>query len=138
MHHNKSELDKVSANFKDYTVYIHDKSSTYKIEKASLSPGGIKGNPVAITDQAQIAEIKNPNTARLIRKHKHDLSLYTKTEISSNPTGVILKKDDITDVAYANHPKSKFDTGLYLQILAVAALGTLIWVGVVTSFGGLL
>jgi hypothetical protein len=137
MHHDRNELTKVSENFSDYKVYIHDKKHTYAVEKASLVPAGIKGNLIPITDPAKIAEIKNPSTPGLLRKHKHDLSLYTKTQVDSASTGVVLKKEDITDVAHAAH-KGKFNAGLYVQIAAVAAVGMLIWVLVISSFGSFL
>ncbi len=138
MRYDRTEIDKVRANFSDYHVYIIDSTHTYRVEKDSLAPTGIVGKLVEITDQPQIEEIKNPNTPQLLRKHKHDLDLYTKIIVKDNPKNVILKRTEVTKVVRIIAGKSKGGVGKYIEIVFVVALGSAVLYGVVASFHGLL
>jgi hypothetical protein len=135
-HYNKSELDKVSSSIGDYNVYLHDKSNTYQVINPSVSPAGIKGGLNPIIDKATIAEIKNPRTRKQLKKHKHDLNIYSKTEIKDN-SELLVKKEDITDVSHLANKKGA-SIGEDIATGFVLGLGVLVWVGVVYSFQGML
>ena len=99
VHYKSTELDKVGKISK-YTVYIHDKSNTYKVDKPVITPVGIKdAQLVKITDPETITEIKNPSTPALVKKHRHDLSLYTKVLVNDS-NEVVLKKTEINDITH--------------------------------------
>jgi hypothetical protein len=98
MHYKNNELDKVG-KLTDYTVYVHDKGKTFKMNNPSSSPAGVSGGLTQITDPDKAKEIRNPNTPGEIRKHKHDLNLFTKTDIGDSAKTVALKRDEITDVS---------------------------------------
>ena len=98
MHYKGSELDKVG-KISDYTVYVHDKGKTFKVDNPSASSAGVTGGLTQITDPEKVKEIRSASTPGEIRKHKHDLNLFTKTEIGDSAKTVMLKRDEITDVS---------------------------------------
>lgn len=137
MHYKRDEILKLGQNFKDYKLFVHDSTNTYRVTKPSLDAGNIKGTLIQLEDSAKIAEIRNPKTRKQMRDHKNDLNVYSKTEIKDNG-GFVLKKEDIKKISRIVPIKPKFDAVLYAEILGVVALGTVIWIGVIASFGGLL
>ncbi len=137
MHYNRAELDKVGASIADYTVYLHDKTNTYQVVNPSISPSGVKGGLNPITDKAAIAEIKNPKTRQQFKKHKHDLNIYTKTEVKDNNSELLVKKEEITDVSHLANKKGA-GIGEDIGTGFVLGLGVLVLVGVVYSFHGML
>ncbi len=86
-HYNKDEIDKVGGEADKYNVYLHDKNLTYQVGKPNLSPAGVKGDLNPILDSATVAEIKHPRTRKQLKKHQHDLNIFTKAEIKDNPSG---------------------------------------------------
>ena len=133
VHYKSSELDKVGKISK-YTVYIHDKSNTYKVDKPVLTPVGIKDNElVKITDPETITEIKNPSTPALVKRHRHDLNLYTKV-IVADSNEVVLKKTDITDVTHTTFTSTGPAIGNTIATIIVSALCVGLIYGIVYSF----
>jgi len=138
VHYKRSEIPKISDGFNDDSVYIHDQHSIYKVVKPSLALNEVKGTLVPISDSAKLAELKDLRTQKQLKTHKHDLNIYTKAEVKDLPDGGVLKKEDITDISKVTPVPPKFDVALFTEILLVAALGTLVWVAIISSFGGLL
>jgi hypothetical protein len=135
-HYKGAELDNIG-KVSYYDVYVHSKENTYKVDKPSLSSTELKGNFTPITDKAEVAEIKNPRTAEELKKHKHDLSLYTQTEIKDSTR--TLKKAEITDVAHAvSHSKVNVGdilTTIFGLALCIGLLGVFIY-WIVLAIGG--
>jgi hypothetical protein len=138
MHYKRAEFDKVSGRLDAFTVYLHDEHNTYKINNPTLSVTGIKGQLTPITDPKEVAGIKAPRTPKEFRKHKHDLGLYTKTEIDAGAgnNATVLKNIDISDVTRIVPVKPAFDAGLYAQILGVLVYGVIVWVVIFDAFEG--
>lgn len=136
-HYKREEFNKVSGKLDNYVVYVHDASNTYRIDKPKLTVTGIKGQVVPITDVPTIKEIKNPHTQKELRKHKHDLNLYTKTTIDQDSKETILKNVDISDIAHVNN-NSKVDIAGDIAAGVVLSLGAAILVGTVYIFKGAL
>ncbi|HTA26356.1 MAG TPA: hypothetical protein VK809_01105 [Bacteroidia bacterium] len=136
MHYKYKDFDKVSDKLDNYDVYIHNETTTYKVEKPKVSVVGIKGVVTEIRDPATIAEIKNPQTKSQLRKHKHDLSIYTKADLNTELNATILKNVDMTSYTIIIPKSSGFDASTMGQILGVAAYGTLVGIAVVYAFEG--
>lgn len=97
-HYKGADFSKVK-DVNDYTVYVHYKSKSYQVDKPVISPAGVKGTFVPLTDEAKVNEIKNPATPHQLRKHKHDLNVYAKTDLKDTAaTTVMLKKNDIKEI----------------------------------------
>ena len=138
MHFKFKDLDKVAKTIGNYTVYIHDKSHTYQLNQPAIVANGIKGQLTTITEAQTIAEIKNPHTKKEMKKHIHDLNIYTKLEINYDPDkDFLLKNTDITSFSYIA-PSAKPGAGEYIATGFIMALGVAVIVGVVYSFQGLL
>jgi hypothetical protein len=135
MHYNRDEITNISGDVVKYRVYIHDKTALYKVDKPNLSSQGVSGDITPVSNTDTIAEIKNPHTKKLLKKHQHDLNIYTKTEVKSSPTGLVLKKADITDVS---HILVAVDVAEDIETGAILALGVVVWVAIIYSFQGLL
>jgi ribosomal protein L21 len=138
MHYEPKELDKVGSDLSIYHVYLHDQHKTYRVENPSISQAGIKGTLDTITDPAKLTAIRNPETKKQLKKHKDDLNFYTKIEIQNVPNQIALKKENISNFTKEIVDGSGFDAGLYAQIILVVALGTVVWIGIASSFHGLL
>lgn len=138
MHYNRSELDKVGPKITDYTVYLHDKENTYKVDNAAVTPAGIKGSITPVPDKATIAEIKNPRTRKQIKRQMKVLNIYVKTEIKEGNGEVSVKKDDINEVSHITKSKAAQNIGQDIGTGFVLCFGVLVWVGVVYSLHGLL
>ncbi len=133
VHYKSSELDKVGKISK-YSVYIHDKNNTYKVDKPVLTPAGIKdAQLVKITDPETIGEIKNPSTPALVKRHKHDLSLYTKTTVADS-NEVVLKKSDITDVTHTTFTSTGPAIGNTVATIIVSGLCVGLLYGIYIAF----
>jgi hypothetical protein len=132
-HYDKKEIEKINPD--KYNVYIHDKNLTYQVGNPAFSPVGIKGSLNPIMDSATVAEIKHPKTHKQLKKHQHDFNVFTKAEIKDNPSGVILKKADITDIT---HLPIKPNIAEYVGTGLILALGVVVIIGVVYSFNSLL
>jgi hypothetical protein len=87
------ELSKI-ADISKYQVYLHAPKVTFQVIKPALSAGGLSGGLTHITDQAQIADLNDPKEAK---KNKHNLNVFTKTEIADSTAAVALKKTEITE-----------------------------------------
>ena len=132
-HYDRKEIEKVDPN--KYNVYLHDKNLTYQVGNPGFSAAGIKGSLNPIMDSASVAEIKHPKTRKQKRKHQHDLNVYTKAEIKDNPSGMVLKKADISDVTHV--PPSP-NIAEYVGTTLVLGLGVVVIVGLVYLFNGFL
>lgn len=135
MHYNRDEVSNIGPNVTKYKVYIHDKTALYKVDKPNLSSAGVKGDLSPVLNPDTIAEIKNPHTRKQLKKHQHDLNIYTKTEVDNAPNAIVLKKADITDVS---HIAVKANIGNGVGTIAVLGLGVVVWVIIIDSFQGLL
>lgn len=98
MHYKNNELDKVGS-ISDYKVYLHNKGSIYQMDKPSMGKDGITGTLSPVTDPDKAKEIRNPSTPGEIKRHKHDLNLFTKIALKDSTRTVTIKKADITDVS---------------------------------------
>ncbi len=137
MHYKYKDFDKVSDKLDSYNIYIHDATDTYKVDNAKVSVTGIKGVVTQLRDPAAIAEIKNPQTKKQMRKHKHDLNIYTKAELNTELNATILKNVDITTYTIMIPGKGfRFDAATIGQLLGVAAYGTVVAIAVVYAFEG--
>jgi hypothetical protein len=130
MHLGRDEITNINAA--NYKVYIHDKTSLYKVDKPNLSSSGVTGEYNPILNPDTIKEIDRPHTRKQYKRHLHDLNIYTKTELKPN---VILKKADITDIS---HLKAGVDIADDLGTAAIFGLGIVVWVVIIKSFQGLL
>ena len=138
MHYKSKDLDRVSKTIGNYVVYVHDKSHTYQLAQPSIVANGIKGQLTPITEAQTIAEIKDPKTKKLLKKHEHDLNIYTKLEIVYDPDkDFLLKNTDITSFSYIA-PSAKPSIGEDIATGFILALGVAVIVGVVYSFQNLL
>ena len=135
MHYNRDEIANIGPNVANYKVYIHDKTAIYKVDKPNLSSAGVKGDLTPVLNPDTIAEIKNPHTRKQLKKHQHDLNIYTKTEVDNAPNAIVLKKADITDIA---HVIVKAKIGEDLGAIAILGFGVVVWVVIIDSFQGLL
>lgn len=135
MHYNRDEVSNIGANATNYKVYIHDKTALYKVDKPNLSVAGVKGDLTPVLNPDTIAEIKNPHTRKQLKKHQHDLNIYTKTEVDNAPNAIVLKKADITDIS---HIVVKANIGNGIGTVAILGLGVVVWVVIIASFQGLL
>jgi hypothetical protein len=134
MHYNRDEITNISGNVVKYRVFIHDKTSLYQVDKANLSSSGVAGDLTPILNPDTIKEIRNPHTHKQLKRHEHDLNIYTKTEVKTSGD-IVLKKADITDVS---HIVSKVDIANDIGAVAILGLGVVVWVVIVDSFQGLL
>ncbi len=135
MHYGRDEITNIGPKVSAYKVYVHDEKSLYRVDKPNLSIAGVKGDLTPILNPDTITEIKEPHTRKQLKRHEHDLNISTKTEIKSNPNGMVLKKDDITDVS---HIVAKARIAESVGAIAVLLFGVLVWVFIVKSFQGLL
>lgn len=135
MHYNRDEITNISGDVVDYKVYIHDKSTLYKVDKAHLSSMGVAGDLSPVSNPDTVAEIKNPHTRKQLKKHQHDLNIYTKLEVKNVPNGIVLKKADITDVSRIT---SKVDIAEDVGTVSIFGFGVLVWVLIIKSTQGLL
>ena len=93
MHYSRDEITNISGDVVKYRVYIHDKTSLYKVDKPNLSSSGVSGDLTPVLNPDTVAEIKNPHTKKQYKRRIHDLNIYTKTEVKSTiPNGLVLKK----------------------------------------------
>lgn len=134
-HYNRDEITNIGPNVTKYKVYIHDEKSLYRVDKPNLSSAGVKGDLVPVLNPDTITEIQEPRTRKQLKKHQHDLNIYTKTEVKSNPNAVVLKKTDITDVS---HIVAKAKIAESAGTIAILAFGVLVWIFIIKSFQGLL
>lgn len=134
-HYSRDEITNISGDVVKYKVYIHDKSTLYKVDKPNLSSLGVSGDLTPVSNPDTVAEIKNPHTKKLLKKHLHDLNIYTKTEVKNVPNGVVLKKADITDVSRI---LTAVDVAEDIETGAILGLGVVVWVAIIYSFQGLL
>ena len=135
MHYNRDEITNISGNVVHYKVFIHDKSTLYKVDKPNLSSSGVSGDLSPVSNPDTIAEIRNPHTRQQLKKHMHDLNIYTKVEVKNVPNGVVLKKADITDVSRII---TKLNIAEDAGTVAVLGLGVVIWILLFKSTQGLL
>jgi len=135
MHYSRDEITNISGNVVNYRVFIHDKTALYAVDKPNLSSSGVAGDLTPILNPDTIREIKNPRTRKQLKRHLHDLNIYTKTEVKTTSKDIVLKKADITDVS---HIVSKVDIANDIGTAAILGLGVVIWVLIVKSFQGLL
>ena len=96
VHYKSSDLDKLGKVSK-YTVYIHAPKNTFIVTKPLISPTGVTGDISPIKDASAAAEIRNPGTPGLIKKHRHDLNVFTKTAIADTTVKVNLKKNEVSE-----------------------------------------
>jgi hypothetical protein len=107
-HFKDGSVDKV--DLKKYKVYLHDKKNIYLVAKPAISPAGITGDITRVKDNAEADEIRNPSTPGLIKKHRHDLVLLTKTEVADSTVTISLKKGDIVEYNLTiSHSKVNWD-----------------------------
>jgi hypothetical protein len=137
MHYSRDEINNISGDVVKYRVYIHDKTSLYKVDKPNLSTSGVSGDLTPVLNPDTVAEIKNPHTKQQYKRRIHDLNIYTKTEVkTSNITGaLVLKKTDITDVS---HIITKVDIAEDIETGAILGLGVVVWAAIIISFQGML
>jgi len=135
MHYNRDEITNISGNVVKYRVFIHDKSAVYKVDQPNLSSSGVKGDLTPVLNPDTIKEIKNPRTRKQLKRHVHDLNIYTKTEVKTTSNDIVLKKADITDVS---HIVTKVDIANDIGTAAILGLGVVVWVVIIQSFQGLL
>src|ERR1700722_19657352 len=93
MHYKDGGVEKLDA--KNYKVYIHTAKNLYLVTKPAISPTGITGDISEVKDQAEAEEIKNPTSPSLIKKHRHDLNIFTRTQIADSVSNITVKKGDI-------------------------------------------
>jgi spore coat polysaccharide biosynthesis protein SpsF (cytidylyltransferase family) len=130
MHYGRDEITNINAA--NYRVFIHDKTSLYKVDKPNLSSSGVTGEYTPVLNPDTIKEIDRQHTRKQYKRHLHDLNIYTKTELKTN---VILKKADITDIS---HLKVGVDIADDLGTAAIFGLGVVVWIVIIKSFQGLL
>lgn len=134
VHYKSNELDKIK--FKKYTVYIHDNKNVYKAEKPELTPTGIKvASLTKITDGETISEMKNPNTPELAKKHKNDLNLYIKSDLSADATDITLKKSEINDLSHTTYTSTGPAIGNTIATVIVSGVCVGLLYGVYRAFG---
>jgi hypothetical protein len=90
------ELDKAT-NVAKANVYLFAQKNTFKVTNPVINKDGVSGGLQLVTDHDEAAEIRNPETPRLMKKHQKDLDLYTKTTIGDSAVSVSLKKADINE-----------------------------------------
>lgn len=88
-----AELDKMGDLSKS-KVYLHAPKVTFQVTQPAVSATGLTGGLEHITDRTQLADMNDP---KLTKKHKHDINVFTKTEISDSTAAVTLKKSEITE-----------------------------------------
>lgn len=98
MHYKGAEMNKEVTSVDNYDVYVQASNGTFKVNKPVYSPAGLKGQYTPIHDKDQSEEIKNPSTPHLLKKHKKDLTIVTKTEIKDTVNSVLIKKRDISEI----------------------------------------
>ncbi|MGP8214900.1 MAG: hypothetical protein ACLQQ4_04990 [Bacteroidia bacterium] len=130
-HYKSNDIGKIG-KIESYTVYIHSKNGTFKVDKPSLTTSGVNGELTRITDQSKVEEIRNPVTRTQLKRHRHDLNLYTKTEIIDSSFSV-LKKQDINDISITIS-KSPVNIGDIAGAVLVSGLGIAMIAGIVYAF----
>jgi len=94
MRYKSTELGKIK-DVGTYKVYVHSQKNVYSVAKPSLAADGITGDITPVTDVKAAEDIKNPGN---LKKHSHDLNLFTKTTIPDTASGMFtFKKNDITE-----------------------------------------
>lgn len=135
MHYNRDELLNLGPKVSKYKVYVYDEKSLYRVTSPNFSSAGVKGELTPVLNPDTIAEIKEPRTRKQLKKHQHDLDISTKTDIKSNPGGLVLKKNDITGVSYI---LAKAQIAETVGTIAILVFGVLVWIFIFKSFQGLL
>jgi hypothetical protein len=108
-HFKGGEIDKSLDVTKD-KVYIHAQKGLYKVTQPSISKDGVAGDITPVKDPKEAEEIRDPGTPHLMKKHRHDLNIFTKTEITDSTKNVTLKKNDITEYSVViTHSNVKWD-----------------------------
>ena len=135
MHYSRDEITNIGPKVSTYKVYVHDEKSLYRLDKPNLSSAGVKGDLTPVLNPDTITEIKEPHTRKQLKRHEHDLNISTKTEIKSNPNGIIIKKEDIIDVS---HIIAKARIAESVGAIAILIFGVFVWIFIINSFQGLL
>jgi hypothetical protein len=132
MHYKNGAVDKLDA--KKYKVYIHTAKNLYLVTKPAISPTGVTGDISQVKDQAEAEEIRNPSTPGLVKKHKHDLNIFTRTQIADSVSNVTVKKGDIYEYSLTiSHSKVNWDKigevvgGIFGITVGLALVGALVY-----------
>jgi hypothetical protein len=133
MHYQGSDVDKLGGAG-NYKVYVHSQKNIFKITKPSISPAGVSGNAAIVTDHQEAEEIRAPGTPGLVKKHRNDLNLFTKTVIPDSAANINLKKAEITGYSLTiSHSHIKWDKignaiALVLGVaVCIALIGALVY-----------
>jgi hypothetical protein len=122
-----AELDK-AGDISKSKVYLHAPKHTFRVTQPAISATGLTGGLEHITDQAQLADLNN---AQLTKKHKHDINVFTKTEIADSTAAVALKKSEIAEynmVVVHSHGNVWEDIADGLGIaVSLAAVGAVVY-----------
>lgn len=130
-HYKGVELDK-AGNISKYNVYVHAPKNSFAVKKPSASQTGITGETTLLKDKKEVEEIKNPSTPDLVKKHRHDLNLVTKTDIADSTHTLSLKKTDISEYTLTITHSSWGSIGEGIAdglgiALSLAALGAVVY-----------
>ena len=133
MHYKGNELDK-AGDIAGHKVYLHNKSTIYQLDGASMGKTGITGTLDPVTDPDKAKEIRNPSTPGEMKKHKHDYNIFTKTPLKDSTGSVTIKKEEINEVSVTvsksgvnwNDIGNGIATGL-VTALCIASIGGLIY-----------
>lgn len=134
MHYNRDEITNLG-NVSNCKVYIHAKTTLYKVDKPNLSSAGVKGELTQVENHDTVAEIEDPHTRKQLKKHQYDLNIYTKKEIKNTSNSFMLKKADITDISRIT---VNLNIGEDIGTAAILGLGVVVWIVIIKSFQGLL
>ncbi len=132
MHYKDGAVDKLDA--KKYKVYIHTAKNLYLVTKPAISTTGVTGDISRVKDQAEAEEIRNPTTPSLVKKHRQDLNIFTRTQIADTASNVTVRKGDIYEYSLTiGHSKVSWDKigevvgGIFGVAVGLALLGALVY-----------
>lgn len=126
-------------DFSEYDVYIHDRTSTYKLNDPALKGNQVQGKPDLILSAEEVQEITSPKTRKELKAHRYDLNIYTLKDISgytaSNDSSLVLHQDhfalDMKDIdklgAYeVNRKKAIAGAIAVVAVVVVAVLAIVV------------